>query len=443
MKWIKDIFFSERIYYLLSGIAVVFVFGNFFPILFTIAKFSLLGVACFTLIDLLFLFISRSTIKAQRRIPSRLSNGDDNEVKLYVTGNYPVTIFLTLYEELPFQFQNRDFRSDFSLSPHAEKEIIYHLTPLERGNYQFGNTIVYISSFIGLVKRRFICNTAADIPVYPSFVQMKKYEFLAINNRMEEAGIIKVRKKGVHSEFDQLREYVIGDDYRSMNWKATARKGSLIVNQYQDEKAKDIYFVIDKGRTMKMPFEGLSLLDYAINASLVMSNIALMKQDKVGIITYQTEIDSFIASDRKSGQLNTIMEVLYNQQTSYKESNSEMLYLTLKKKVHQRSLIILFSNYESVVSVRRFIPPLRNLSRQHLVLMIVFENTEVKQLINYDKNELGDFYQQVIAEKFIFEKKLIVKELQRNGVHAILTSPQNLTVKLINKYLEFKAQEMI
>src|SRR5690606_40532545 len=115
------------------------------------------------------------------------------------------------------------------------------------------------------------------VPVYPSFRQMRKYELPAISNRLTEFGIKKIRRIGQNREFEQIKEYVVGDDYRTINWKATARRGTLMVNTYQDERAQQVYAVIDKGRTMKMPFEGMTLLDYDINASLVISNIAIRK----------------------------------------------------------------------------------------------------------------------------------------------------------------------
>jgi uncharacterized protein (DUF58 family) len=123
------------------------------------------------------------------------------------------------------------------------------------------------------------------VPVYPSFLKLRQYELMAVSNRLTDIGIKKMRRIGHSMEFDQVKNYVAGDDYRTVNWKATARKGDLMVNSFTDEKAQHIYCVIDKSRAMKMPFEGLSLLDYAINASLILSSVALVKQDKAGLIT--------------------------------------------------------------------------------------------------------------------------------------------------------------
>jgi len=440
---LKNIFIRNRLYYSLVTIVFLFVLGYFFEPVYVLAKFSLLVLSSLLLIDLLLLFSVKQGIYAQRITPVRMSNGDTNEIKIIASSQYLFNIKFNMIDELPYQFQIRDFDVEGTLEPGIEKEINYKLMPQEKGEYNFGQIMVYAFSFIGLLSKRYKCGKPATVAVYPSFMQMRKYEFLAVANRMEEAGIKKIRQKGIHAEFDKVREYVQGDDYRTMNWKATARKGNLMVNQYQDEKSKEVYCVIDKSRLMKMPFDGLSLLDYSINASLVMSNIALQKHDKAGLIAYNTQIDNFIMADNRTGQLQKILEALFNQQTNFLESNLELLYLTIKKKVHQRSLLIMFTNYESLVSLKRNLNPFKELSRNHLVLVIIFKNTEIEKLTKPISYLPEDIYYQITAEKFIYDKKLIVRELNQHGIHAILTNPQDLTVNLINKYLEFKSLGML
>jgi uncharacterized protein (DUF58 family) len=439
----KNVFVRNRLYYSLVTIVFLFILGYFFGPVYLLAKLSLLVLFGLSIIDILLLFSVKNGISAQRIAPLRMSNGDINEIRIIVSGQYLFNINFNLIDELPHQFQIRDFKVDGTLLPAVEKEINYKLNPLERGEYNFGQIMVFAYSFIGLMSKRYKCGKPATVAVYPSFMQMRKYEFLAVANRMEEAGIKKIRQKGVHSEFDKVREYVQGDDYRTMNWKATARKGNLMVNQYQDEKSKEVYCIIDKSRLMKMPFDGLSLLDYSINSSLTLCNIALLKHDKAGLIAYNTHVDNFIGADSRPGQLQKIMEALYNQQTNFLESNLELLYLTIKKKVHQRSLLILFTNYESLVSIKRNLNQFKELSRNHLLLVIIFKNTEIEKLTKPVSDLPEDIYAQITAEKFIYDKKIIVRELNQQGIHAMLTNPQNLTLNLINKYLEFKSLGML
>jgi uncharacterized protein (DUF58 family) len=201
--------------------------------------------------------------------------------------------------------------------------------------------------------------------------------------------------------------------------------------------------VIDKSRAMKMPFEGLSLLDYAINASLVLSNVAMLKEDKAGLITIAEKPGAVIAADRKAAQLNRIMEVLYKEKTRYQESNMELLYATVRRTLKQRSLIVFFTNLESMPALERQLPFLKKISQYHLLLVVFFENTELRKLSETPAEDVEGIYIKTIAEKFAYDKKLIAKELTKHGIQTILTAPQNLTVNTVNKYLEIKAKQGI
>ena len=242
-------------------------------------------------------------------------------------------------------------------------------------------------------------------------------------------------------EFEQIKEYVTGDDLRSLNWKATARRGGqLMVNNFTDEKSQQVYCLVDKGRVMKMPFNGMSLLDYAINATLVLSRVALVRQDKAGLLTFSDQIGTFLPAGRKSTQMSHILEILYNQQTRYQETDYEKLHAIVRTRITQRSLIVLFTNFESLSGLQRQLPYIRSIARQHLVLAVFFENTGLDQLRKMEAETIEDIYTQTIAEKFAYEKRLIVKELQQHGIATILTAPENLTVATVNKYLEIKSR---
>jgi uncharacterized protein (DUF58 family) len=244
-------------------------------------------------------------------------------------------------------------------------------------------------------------------------------------------------------EFEHIKEYVRGDDYRTINWKATARKARLMVNHYEDERSQQVFSVIDVGRVMKMPFEGMSLLDYAINSSLVISSIAMLKQDKAGLVTFSNKVENILPAERQARQMQKILEMLYNQKTDFLESDFEVLTSTILQKVSHRSLILLYTNFETLNALQRQLPYLRRLAKAHLVIIIFFINTELNSLIDKPAESIEDIYQKTIAEKFAFEKRLIVKELARYSIQSILTTPQNLSVKTINKYLELKAHGLI
>jgi uncharacterized protein (DUF58 family) len=439
----KSIYFSNRIYFIMSAEIILLIMGFFFPLVYYIAKFTLLIIIGLLLTDILILYRNRNGFFARRSMLDKLSNGDLNEVQLYLENHYLFTATITVIDELPIQFQLRDLNFKLKLEPGERKTLSYTVRPVKRGEYLFGAINIYVRNPIGLIQKRYRFSEDMNVPVYPSFMQMRKYEILAISNQITTNGIKKIRRIGSNAEFDQVKEYVQGDSYRTINWKATSRKNKLMVNQYQDEKSQPVYSVIDMGRVMRMPFEEMSLLDYAINASLVISNIALLKQDKAGIITFSNKVQSILPAERRNAQLHKILELLYNQKTGYQESDFEKLYITIRRKVNHRSLLLLYTNFETLAGMERQLKYLRRLSKEHLLVVIFFENTELRDFIHQKATTTEDVYNKVIAEKFAYEKRVIVKELERHGIHSILTDPQKLSVNTINKYMELKARGLI
>jgi uncharacterized protein (DUF58 family) len=395
-------------------------------------------------LDYALLFLREEGLLIQRIVSDRFSNGDNNKVKLLITNKFHFRIRIKVIDEIPVQLQQRDFSVDAVLDSDESKNIAYDLRPVERGEYIFNDTNVFVKSPLQLVVRRIKNEGEQMVKVLPSYLPLRQFELMAYSNNLAEAGSRKIRKIGHSLEFEQIKEYVTGDDIRSINWKATARKGGqLMVNNYTDERSQQIYCIIDKGRVMKMPFEGMTLLDYAINATLILSRVALIKQDRAGLLTFAENISHFLPADRKASQMGHILETLYNQQTKFLESDFEKLYGHIRTRISQRSLIVLFTNFESMSGLQRQLPYIRHIARNHLVLVVFFENTELRQLIDEPATDIETLYTKTIAEKFVYEKRLIVKELQQHGIFTILTAPQNLTINTVNKYLELKARQAI
>ncbi len=411
-----DIFLGKRFFIALGVCIVLFLLSFFFTWLGDLPYLAVGVLILLTIADLILLHNTKRGVFLRRDLPERLSNGDENELHIFIENFYSFPISVGIIDEIPFQFQKRDIWFEADLPSRTHKTITYTLRPVKRGEYDFGQIRVYVCSPLGL---------------------------MAISNRLNEIGIKKIRRVGHSMEFDQVKNYVQGDDYRTLNWKATARKGELMVNAYTDEKAQHVYCVIDKSRVMKMPFEGLSLLDYAINASLVLSNIALVKEDKAGLITIAEKVGSVVPSDRRPAHLNKMIEVLYKEKTRYLETNMEALYATIRGTLKQRSLVVFFTNFESMSALNRQLPFLKRIARFHLLLIVFFENTELKVLADTPAANVEGIYIKTIAEKFAYEKKLMVKELAKHGILSMLTPPNKLTINIVNRYLAIKAQQKI
>lgn len=443
MKLIKSLYINNFFFYALLGIIGLFVCAFIFPALYNAAWYVVLILMTFLVLDVLILFFAKKGIEANRTTPEKLSNGDENPINVTIKNFYTFPISVKIIDEIPFQFQVRNFEIKRQLKASSQDEISYFLRPTERGEYSFGNLNIYVSSPLRMISRRFTFDKDQMVPTYPSYIQLRKYDLIAFSNNLFQYGIKKIRRIGHTMEFEQIKEYVNGDDIRTLNWKATAKKNSLMVNQFQDEKSQSVYMVIDKGRVMKMPFNGLSLLDYAINATLVLSNVILKKQDKAGMFAFSKKVENRVFAEKRASQMQKILENLYNIKTDFFESDYSRLYVDIKKNINQRSLIILYTNFETMEGLHRQLAYLKGIAKSHLLVVVFFNNTELNELINKKTETIQDVYDKVIAEKFAFEKRLIVNELKKYGIYSVLTQPENLTLDTINKYLEIKARGIL
>lgn len=447
MKKIKDIykaiFFTGRTHAVVGLNILVLVLAYNFPVLYIAGVAMLWLTVLAVLADLVLLFANAKGVRAERQTHFKLSNGDENDVYISLHNFYSFVVETEIIDELPEQFQSRNFRVAYKLIAGEKKKFKYSLRPLSRGEYHFGNVNVLTRTSLGLVKRRIVSGSPLMLPCYPSFLKLRQYELLAISDRLTDLGVKKMRRAGNSTEFDTIKEYVSGNDVRTINWKATARKSSLMVNHYRDERAQQMYAVIDMGRIMKMPFEGLSLLDYSINAALVLSHVCYIRHDKPGLITYSNTVRGTVMADRKGNQLNRIQETLYNAKTDFLESNPEKLVAFVRTKVTQRSLFLYFTNFETLTALKRQMNYMKQIARNHVLVVILFENTELDQLLSTPAESTFDIYTQTIARKFDYEKRQVRLELLRAGIHCVYTKPSELTVNTLNKYLEIKSRGLI
>ena len=436
----KSLYIQNRFFIVIAIVVGVFVCAFIVPFLLVLAKILVLVLAVFTLLDIFTLYFVKTGVSGRRNCPEKFSNGDLNTIQIAIQNHYTFAINIRIIDEIPIQFQERNFQLLKKVKAQENTTLEYALKPLERGAYYFGKLQVFVSSPIGLVAKRYSFDDKKMVCTYPSYVQLKKFDFASFSNHLSEHGINKIRRIGHTMEFEQIKEYVAGDDIRSLNWKASAKRNQLMINQYTDEKSQLVYSVIDQGRVMKMPFNGLSLLDYAINSTLALSNVILKKQDKAGMFTFSKKVQNVVVAERRTSQMNYIMETLYNIKTDFFESDYSRLYSDIKRTITNRSLLLLYTNFETLDGLNRQLPYLKGIAKNHVLVIVFFKNTELSSVIKREAQNIREVYDKVAAEKFMFEKKLIVNELKKYGIHSILTEPEHLTLNAINKYLEIKAR---
>jgi uncharacterized protein (DUF58 family) len=437
---LRSLFLTRRFFAWGWAVAAGFVAAWFLPGLLPVANAALALLAVATALDLLRLYRTREGMAAERHTLAKWSNGDANPVSVRLRNRYPFAVYVRVLDELPAQLQERGLELRRRVAAGATEQLDYTVRPLTRGVHAYGAINVLVRTGPGLAERRYILGQGQEVAVYPSYLHLREYSLMAEADPWSATGHRKLRRVAQRSEFELIRDYIPGDDRRTVNWKAVARRGKWMVNQYQDEKAQSIVQLIDTGRTMKMPFGGLSLLDRSINAALMLASIALKKDDKAGLVTYSNKVHHLLPPARDKGRLQRVMELLYAQRTDFAETDMQALYGAVKRGLPQRSLLLTYTNFESLQAMHRQLPYLQLLARTHLVCVVLFRNTELDALLQRSDRHSLDVYTQVITTKFIQEKELIAKELGRHGVLTVLTAPEQLGTNVLNTYLEIKAR---
>jgi len=440
----RNLFFTSRFFILLGAIIALFAISFHVSFLYNISQVLLLLLIVTTSSDIYILFSQKNKFSCTRTTPKIFSLGDENKVTLHLKSQYNIPLSVQVIDEIPMQFQIRDFSLSCSLKHGEKKQLSYSLEPKSRGLYLFSHTNIYLSSPLKLIQKREIFDNSISIPVYPSIIQMKKYQLNLFASVKHFSGLKKIQRVGHSYEFDHIKKYSIGEDPRSINWKATSRANELMINHYSDEKSQQVYCILNKSRLMNMPFNGLSLLDYSINTTLTLSNIVLQKFDKIGMMSFSDKMGTIIKAGRNGNQLEKILNALYNESENNLDPNYELLYSAIRYFIPNRSLLFLFTNFESIESLNRNQSLLRKINKIHLLVLIIFENSELDAFIQDSRIERDiDIYNKIIARKLKIEKEQICSELKKHGIQYIFTRPEDLTISTINKFLELKSRGFI
>jgi uncharacterized protein (DUF58 family) len=440
---IKNLYLSKRFFLIGGGVVTLFVLSFSLSFLFPVAQTCLVVLAGMLVLDYQYLFNSRLKLSAERKTSKVLSLGSENPISLHLVNQSPYALQVLVLEELPYQVKERSISFQKNIAPKQAFTLNYKITPTTRGKYDFGKIHIFCKSKLGLIERRYSHHAEESISVYPSIRAMRMLEVNSPFHLSNSLGMKKVRRLGHSYEFDHIKNYVKGDDYHSINWKASSRTNTIMVNHYEDEKSQQVFSVLDTSRTMLMPFHGMSLLDYAINTSLVIANTAIKKHDKAGLISFSNKIGHTLSPSKDHKQLKLILEALYNQKEDNIEANYELLYTLIKKFIKRRSLLFLYTNFESKFALERVLPILRKISKLHLLVVILFENTEVMEYKNQKAENLEQVYFKTIAGKILMEKKHLAYQLKQYGIQTLITKPEDLSINTLNKYFELKSRGMI
>jgi uncharacterized protein (DUF58 family) len=382
-------------------------------------------------------------LEVERINDTKLSLGADNLITLLLANRSRRPIHFQLRDEYPYQFVCDATILSGTVAAYDIHEARYHVKPLQRGDYRFGDINIRYPSALKTFVRQARYTAEAPVKVYPNVLDVRKYDLLARKGLLFELGLRAARVFGVGTEFERLREYNTDDEFRRINWKATARRGKPIAAEYETERSQYIMSVIDTGRLMRPPIGDLAKLDYAINTALLLTYVATLKGDHVGLLTFADEVRTYLAPRRGKGQFYRMLEALYNVQFEPVEADygQALGYLGVKHK--RRSLVVVFTDLVTLDAARPLIAHMARLAQRHLPLCVVISDPNITRLAAQPPRESDAVYQRAVAEMLLDERKVVLDTLNRSGVLTLDVPADKLTVSVINKYLELKGRGAI
>ena len=397
-------------------------------------------------------------IEVHREMNSKFSLGVENIVTLKVTNRSRYRLRMHLKDDFPDEFLFEEVVHDCYVSPMHHTDVSYRLTPLRRGIYQFTDIHLRCWGILGLVIRQRRVSAAAEIKVYPNLQAVRQYELLVKRGMLHQIGLKNSRRFGEGTEMERLREYFPDDDFRRIDWNATARQRKPIVREFETERSQDVVIMLDTGRLMASPIlleastlpsaeevsqKAMLKLDYAINTTLMTAYVSTLKGDKVGLIAFADTVHQYLAPKPGKKQFLTMLETIYALPAHAVEPDFETAFRYLASKQRKRALIILFTDILDKDSAEGIAAYVAQLSKHHLVACVTLTDSGIVELAEQRSTDSKSVYQKAIAERLLQEKHATLEILRRQGVITIDVPAHQLTMAVVNKYLELKAKSQI
>ncbi|MFP4662320.1 MAG: DUF58 domain-containing protein [Halanaerobiales bacterium] len=380
-----------------------------------------------------------SVLEVKRTGGEKLSLYEKEAISFEVHNKGSRAFYLELKDEIAeYHFQVEKKVISGVVLPNEKKLFEYYVTPTKRGAFAFGNLHIRYEGKLKLCTRTIQKEIGREYKVYPNLKNLKKYRLSICNNRMFKEGKKNLKLLGHGTSFESLREYVSGDDYKRINWKATARINKPIVNQYQPEKNQHVYMFIDTGRPMSYTVRGYRKLDMVINTALVLSDVINQNGDQSGVLLFNTDVDNIVMPGKGVEHRKKIMETLYHIEYTNHTSNYREVFQYFRKKERHRSIVFLFTDFETEEEARNILRVLPYISRNNLVIIILIKNESVEAISEQQIRTDHDIFNKGVAIELLNERQQIIKLLNHKGVFCIECPAEKLELTAINKYIEVK-----
>ncbi len=376
----------------------------------------------------------------ERLHDTKLSLGAENPVILKVRNRFRRPARFTIRDEAPEAFKIERRTLDGEAPPLGTWEGIYHLQPFRRGDYAFGDLYPRWLGPLGLVRRQGQVKAAGPVKVYPNLLDVRMYDLLLRKNRLQELGLRTTRMFGEGTEFERLREYLPDDEYRRINWKATARRNFPVTTEYQTERSQQVIAVLDAGRMMQSPVADIAKLDYVVNAVLLLTYVATGKGDRVGMLSFADDVMHYLGPRQGRGQFYRMLELLYALEPQPVEPDYRKALAYLAVKQRRRALVVVFTDLTGGASLNSLVAQMSMLTRSSLPLLVTISDPDVVDASQMTPSDSLGVYQRAAANQMLDERRVVLDALRQRGVLTLDVPANQLSMSVINRYLELKGR---
>lgn len=441
---------TVRWFYLALLVPALLLLGGVFPFFTAIALFygaALLGA---TLLDRRAAG-DAAQFRIRRTHKAKLSLGVANLIQLVIESRAERSIELTIADEPPLNFTvTGQTQQTIVIAPHETKTMNYALTPVQRGDYRFGDLNIRWLGPLRLYIRQAVVRVAVDVKVYPNLTEIRQFDLLIRQNQLVEMGLRNVRLRGEGTAFESLRDYTPDDPYRSVNWKATARRGKPISTDYEPERSQRVIIMLDAGRTMRSPVPVdygtplvMAKVDFVVNSVLLLSYVASRTGDQIGLLIFADRVKQFIAPAPGAAHFQKLLEAMYALQSEPVEADYQQSISYLKTHFKKRAFVITFTDLSGARASEALLAHMPRLAPQHLPLLVTIRDPILGQEASQQPTNSDAVYRRAVAERLIDERRLLLNRLQRQGVFTLDVDAQHLSIDIINRYLELKRRVFV
>jgi uncharacterized protein (DUF58 family) len=378
-----------------------------------------------------------------REAEDSFSVGEPNPVSIELAAAPSFPTRLEIRDEYPAVFQADRETCEMSVGPGVRGRVRYRLTPSSRGEYWFG---AIHFRYVGRLRLLYLTGKIPQrqrVRVYPNLVGLRRYDLWRRRSHLQASGVRTVRRRGEGSEFESLREYVPDDDVRWVNWKATAKHQFPITQNFEPERNQTVMLLLDAGRRMTAEAEGMTKLDYAVSAALLIGYVANEMGDQVGMLLFGGETETYLPPGRGKTQVQRLLDALYTARADLSESDYPAVMARLAERYKRRALVVLFTDVTDEHTSRSLLDGLRLLRPRHLPLVVAIADRSLHNRREKPVHSTDDVYRKAVAVTLLSERERVVRSMVHAGAHVLDRLPEEISPDTVNAYLEIKRRRLL